>query len=163
MAEDWDQRLEAAPITLPDGRVLETLDDARLYLTAQRVPKSEVFRDMLATAIRITMAAAEGRDFTMTARKAVRMYAYRNEPDEQPQPPRQARKGLQDHPVKVEAGDPLPRPVPPCKTTVMTGARSPDGDPWDRIEHTAFRAQTGGLKKNENLDLHRYQQARRRR
>lgn len=86
MAENWNLRLEAAPITLPDGKVLETLDDARLYLTAQRMPKSEAFRDLLATAIRYTMEAAEGRNFTMIARKAVWLYAYRNEPAKEPQP-----------------------------------------------------------------------------
>ena len=86
MAENWSLRLEAAPITLPDGGILETLDDARRYLTAQKLPKLPEHRDMLATAIKYTMEAAAGRNFTMIARKAVWLYAYRNAPIEEPKP-----------------------------------------------------------------------------
>lgn len=86
MAEDWSQRLEAAPITLPGGKVLETLDDARRYLTSQKLPKSPEHRDLLAQAIKCVMGAANGKDFIMHARRAVSLYVRRNEKPDEPAP-----------------------------------------------------------------------------
>lgn len=83
MAENWNRRLEAAPITLPDGKVLETLDDARLYLTAQRLPKSEEHRQLLASAIKAVLGAANGTDFIMHARRGVSLYLHRNDPPQE--------------------------------------------------------------------------------
>lgn len=92
MSEDWTRRLQAAPIDLEDGRQLVTLDDARAYLTAQRLPKSEEHRQLLAQAIKSVMGAANGTDFLMHARKAVSLYVHRNEKPEEPAPRRKAVK-----------------------------------------------------------------------
>jgi hypothetical protein len=81
----WSTRFHA-PIILPDKTELETLDDARRYLTKQKLPKSAAFKDLLATAIKVTMLAAEGKDFAMTARRAIVMYVHRNDLPDEPQP-----------------------------------------------------------------------------
>jgi hypothetical protein len=77
---NWKLRLEAAPITLPDGKILVTLDDARHYLTAQKIPAGEAERQMLATAIKAVTGAANGTDFAMHARTAVSQWVHRNAP-----------------------------------------------------------------------------------
>jgi hypothetical protein len=71
------------PIALPNGRKkLATLDDARTYLTSQKLPNSREYKQLLATAIKTVMGAAEGTDFVMHARIAVSRYVHRNDPPE---------------------------------------------------------------------------------
>lgn len=77
---NWKQRLEAAPITLPDGKMLVTLDDARHYLTAQAIPDDEGEQQILATAIKAVTGAANRTDFIMHARTAVSRWVHRNDP-----------------------------------------------------------------------------------
>lgn len=77
---NWKQQLEAAPIKLPDGRTLVTLDDARHYLTAQKIPADESEQQILATAIKAVTGAAHGTDFIMHARTAVSRWVHRNAP-----------------------------------------------------------------------------------
>jgi hypothetical protein len=77
---NWKQRLEAAPITLPDGKTLVTLDDARHYLTAQAIPADEGEQQILATAIKAVTGAAHGTDFLMHARIAVGRWVHRDAP-----------------------------------------------------------------------------------
>jgi hypothetical protein len=76
----WKQRLQAAPIALPDGKMLVTLDDARHYLTAQKIPTDEAEQQILATAIKAVSGAAHGTDFIMHARTAVSRWVHRNDP-----------------------------------------------------------------------------------
>lgn len=89
---NWKQRLEAAPISLPGGKVLVTLDDARHYLTAQKIPPGEAEQQILATAIKAVSGAAHGTDFIMHARTAVSRWVHRDvPPNEQPTEPRRKR------------------------------------------------------------------------
>jgi hypothetical protein len=77
---NWKRRLEAAPIILPDGKTLVTLDDARHYLTAQTIPADEGEQQILATAIKAVTGAAHGADFILHARTAVSRWVHRNDP-----------------------------------------------------------------------------------
>jgi hypothetical protein len=80
---DWSRRLSPAPIDLPRGKRLITLDDARAYLTSQRVPNSIEHKQLLATAIKATLGAADGTDFVMHARIAVSRWVHRNDPPQE--------------------------------------------------------------------------------
>jgi hypothetical protein len=77
---NWKQRLEAAPIALPNGKMLVTLDDARHYLTKQKIPTDEREQQILAQAIKSVTGAAHGTDFVMHARIAVSQWVHRNDP-----------------------------------------------------------------------------------
>jgi hypothetical protein len=60
----WSDRFEA-PIALPDGRALVTLEDAARYI--QKLSKAEQQKPHWQLATEILIAAAEGRDFLMHA------------------------------------------------------------------------------------------------
>jgi hypothetical protein len=65
---DWSRAFDD-PIVLPDGRELLTLCHAAGYV--QELPATSHKRAEWQTAVRILIAAAEGRDFTMHARIAM--------------------------------------------------------------------------------------------
>lgn len=95
---NWKQRLEAAPVALPNGKTLITLDDARHYLAAQAIPTDETEQQILATAIKAVTGAAHGTDFVMHARTAVSRWVHRNDPapdfDAAPRSPHWGRRKL---------------------------------------------------------------------
>jgi hypothetical protein len=67
-AKGWDRTFDD-PVPLPDGRELVTLRDAAVYV--QSLPRATQKREEWQRAVRILIAAAEGRDFLMHARIAM--------------------------------------------------------------------------------------------
>jgi hypothetical protein len=55
----WDKRLDR-PVVLPDGKILQTLDDARRHIIG--LPKSEHETTAWQVAIEALLIAAEKRD-----------------------------------------------------------------------------------------------------
>jgi hypothetical protein len=88
--EDWTRRFNP-PLRTPDGRTLKTLDDARRYLVTFSVPRQAEKKEMLATALRTALNAANGTDVMMHARIAVGRWVHRDGPAGDPAGPRKRR------------------------------------------------------------------------
>jgi hypothetical protein len=69
-AKGWDRTFDD-PVPLPDGRELATLRDAAVYV--QSLPRATQKREEWQRAVRILIAAAEGRDFLMHASRSLQL------------------------------------------------------------------------------------------
>jgi hypothetical protein len=79
MAEDWNRRFDDTILT-PEGGKIRTLDDARRYLVTFPVPRQPHKKELLATALRTVLGAANGTDLMMHARIAVGRWVHRDAP-----------------------------------------------------------------------------------
>lgn len=83
--KNWGRRFDD-PIPLADGRELATLRQAADHI--MRLPKKTRDSEPWQLAVRILIAAAEGRDFVMHARIAVAKAVRGKEPPDRPRRPR---------------------------------------------------------------------------
>jgi hypothetical protein len=82
VAENWARRFDDT-IETPDGRKIETLDDARRYLITFAVPRQPAKKELLTLALRTVLGAANGTDVMMHARIAVGRWVNRDAPPQQ--------------------------------------------------------------------------------
>lgn len=81
----WSQRFDR-PILLPDGRLLETLGDARAWLLT--IPTAD-YSEAMGAAAEALLMAAERRGPMMHANVAVAQAVHGPRPPPEPRPPKQ--------------------------------------------------------------------------